>query len=59
VTDQARVEAEQLERDSRDSSRKHAPLRPAGDAIVLDTTLLTLDEVIRAMEQAVASRRPA
>jgi cytidylate kinase len=59
VTDQAKVEAEQLERDRRDSSRKHAPLRPAGDAIVLDTTLLTLDEVIQAMEQAVASRRPA
>ena len=59
VTDQARVEAEQLERDSRDSSRAHAPLRQAADAIVLDTTSMTLDEVIQAMELAVTRRRPA
>ena len=58
VTDQARVEAEQLERDSRDSSRAHAPLRQAADAIVLDTTSMTLDEVIQAMELAVTKRRP-
>jgi cytidylate kinase len=59
VTDPARVEAEQLERDSRDSSRAHAPLRQAPDAIILDTTLMTLDEVIAAMERAVAERRPS
>ncbi len=57
-TDQAKVEAEQLERDNRDSSRAHAPLRPAEDAIVLDTTMLTLEEVIWAMEEAVARCRP-
>jgi len=34
------------ERDERDSQRVHAPLRPAEDAIVLDTTDLTLEEVV-------------
>jgi cytidylate kinase len=58
ATDQAKVEAEQLERDRRDSSRPHAPLRSAEDAIVLDTTRLSLDEVIQTMEQAVGRRRP-
>jgi cytidylate kinase len=58
AADQATVEADQRERDSRDSSREHAPLRPAGDAIVLDTTRLTLEEVIQTMERAVARCRP-
>ncbi len=33
------------ERDERDSTREHSPLRPADDAIVVDTTGLTADEV--------------
>lgn len=39
-------------RDKTDSSRKVAPLRPADDAVIIDTTELTLDEVIAiAMEK--------
>ncbi len=34
-------------RDSADSSRPVAPLKPAADAVVLDTTHLTLDEQVR------------
>ena len=34
------------ERDRRDSERAHAPLRPAEDAEVLDTTGLGIDEVV-------------
>jgi len=34
------------ERDKSDSSRKVAPLKPANDAIVLDTTGLTIEEVV-------------
>jgi len=34
------------ERDRRDSERAHAPLRPAEDAKVLDTTGLGIDEVV-------------
>ena len=33
------------ERDERDSTREHSPLRPADDAIVVDTSGLTADEV--------------
>ena len=32
-------------RDERDSQRKHSPLTPASDAILLDTTNLSVDEV--------------
>ncbi len=35
------------ERDRLDSSRQASPLRPAEDAIVIDTTDLALDEVVR------------
>ncbi len=35
-----------LERDTIDSSRAHAPLRKANDAIVIDTSFLTIEEVI-------------
>jgi cytidylate kinase len=56
--DREQVQSEQAERDRRDSSRAHAPLREAGDAIVLDTTRMTLDEVILAMARVVGERRP-
>ena len=36
----------QSERDARDRDREHGALRPAGDAIEIDTTSLTLDEVV-------------
>jgi len=34
------------ERDARDAARAVAPLRPAGDAVVLDSSLLSVDEVV-------------
>jgi cytidylate kinase len=40
-----RVRAAQESRDSRDREREHGALRPAGDAIKLDTTDLDSDEV--------------
>ena len=39
----AQVEAEMLARDAQDTSRAAAPLRPAEDAVVLDTTALDAD----------------
>jgi cytidylate kinase len=44
--DEASVLAAQAERDGRDESREHGALRPAEDAIEIDTTDLTLDEVV-------------
>jgi CMP/dCMP kinase len=44
--DVATVLAEQTLRDERDTTREHSPLEAAQDATQLDTTGLTLDEVI-------------
>jgi cytidylate kinase len=35
------------ERDARDASRAEAPLKPAADAVILDTTNMTIDAAIR------------
>jgi cytidylate kinase len=51
--DEAALAEELGARDRRDSGREHAPLRPASDAQLIDTTHLGLDEVVERMEQAV------
>ena len=38
--------AEVQKRDERDKNRAHSPLKPAKDALMIDTTNLTIDEVI-------------
>ena len=38
--------AEVQKRDERDVNRQHSPLKPAKDALVIDTTNLTINEVI-------------
>lgn len=43
------------ERDERDRNRAESPLRPAEDAIILDSTSMTLDEVLAAAEAIVRS----
>jgi cytidylate kinase len=48
---------EMAERDRRDSGREHAPLRRAEDAIVVDTTTLSLDEVVQLLLRHVAAVR--
>ena len=42
----AAVEAEIRERDEKDTTREHSPLRAADDAIIVDTTDRTIDEVV-------------
>ncbi len=44
--DAAAVLAAQRERDERDQTREHSALRAAADAIEVDTTSLSLDEVV-------------
>jgi len=46
------------ERDARDSERPVSPLKPAEDAVVLDTTHLTLDEVIERVMALARERLP-
>ena len=55
--DLATVLAEQTIRDERDQTREHSPLRPAEGALVLDTTELTLDEVVQRVIDLVRSVR--
>jgi cytidylate kinase len=43
-------------RDERDRNRADSPLKPAPDAILMDSTHLTLEEVIAAAEAIVAAR---
>lgn len=42
----ASILAEIKERDERDSTRPIAPLKPADDAVIVDTTGLSIDEVV-------------
>jgi len=47
---------EVVERDRRDSTRQASPLRPADDAIHVDTSRLTIDEMIEALLEKVRQR---
>lgn len=46
-------------RDEYDSMRKTAPLRPAEDAVMLDTSELSIDEVVRRIVDLALSRKNA
>jgi CMP/dCMP kinase len=52
---QAAIIADLKERDTRDRNREDSPLRPAEDAVILDSTGLTLDEVLAKAEAIVRS----
>jgi len=56
AVDEGALAGEIAERDRRDSTRAHAPLRPAPDSVVLDTTDLSFDQVVDAMAQSVRAR---
>ena len=43
--------AEIKERDERDSTRKIAPLKPADDSVIIDTTGLSIDEVVEKLAE--------
>jgi CMP/dCMP kinase len=47
------------ERDYRDRHRAESPLQPAADAVILDSTSMTLNEVLDRAEQIVRSHLPA
>jgi cytidylate kinase len=48
--------AQLRERDRRDATRDVAPLKPADDAIRVDTTQLSIDEVVDLLEQTIRRR---
>jgi CMP/dCMP kinase len=47
------VLAEQTIRDQRDAAREHSPLRPAPGAVIIDTTGLDVDAVVRRIVELV------
>lgn len=54
--DEAQVLAEVKERDARDMTRADAPLKPAADAVVIDTSSLSIEEAIAAACAVVSER---
>jgi cytidylate kinase len=56
VFSRAEVLRAQQERDRRDAARDLAPMVPAADAIIVDTTHLSLDQVVERMEQQVRKK---
>jgi len=59
AVDEAALARELAERDRRDAGRAHSPLRPAADAIVIDTTPLALEAVVDRMERIARDRGAA
>ena len=55
--DAATVQRDQALRDAQDSEREHSPLRPADDAVQLDTTGLSVDEVVERIAELVRGAR--
>lgn len=56
---EAAIVEEMKERDRRDRSRATSPLKPADDAVVIDSTNLTLDQVIARVEQIIEDKLTA
>ena len=54
--DEAEVLAQVRERDARDMGRAEAPLKPAADALVIDTSALSIDAAVAKAIAAVAAR---
>ncbi len=53
----AEVVSDVHERDRVDSTRKHSPLRPAADAVHIDTTCQTVDESLSLMLKEINRHR--
>ena len=53
------VLADVKERDQRDSERATAPLKPADDAVIIDTSELSIDDAIKAAIAAINTIRSA
>jgi cytidylate kinase len=52
----ASMVAELRERDRRDRTRANSPLEPAKDAVIVDSTALTEEEVLRTVEELVEQK---
>jgi len=59
VFDRSRITSEIEKRDAADSRRALAPLTPADDATVIDSTTIGIEEVVEAMVKVVSHRLPS
>ena len=50
------IEADIIERDHRDMTREHSPLRQAEDAVLIDSSQMTVDEVVKAVTDLAEER---
>ncbi|PYX93133.1 MAG: (d)CMP kinase [Acidobacteria bacterium] len=53
----ATVAAEMRQRDERDRSRANSPLVPAPDAVIIDSTGLTIEQVMEQVESIIAEKQ--
>ena len=56
-TDLAAIEAQIRERDERDMNREVSPLRQAEDAVLVDTSDMTIDEVTQRIMEIIEAKR--
>ncbi|MFP1643113.1 (d)CMP kinase [Pontitalea aquivivens] len=56
--DEAEVLAQVIARDRRDSDRATAPMRPAGDAVVIDTSEMGIDEAVEHATAVIRQKLP-
>ena len=56
VRDQEETRNQIQDRDARDQSRNFSPLVPAADAIVVDSSSMTVEEVITTMLESISAR---
>lgn len=55
--DFAKIEADIIERDYRDMTREHSPLKQAEDAVLIDTSDMTIDEVVEKITEMVRKKQ--
>jgi len=58
VFDRSRITRETEKRDVNDSKRELAPLEPAGDARVIDSTKMSIEEVVGEMLKVIQQHLP-
>ena len=47
------------QRDHNDTTRLHAPLKPAPDAVIIDTSQMTIEDVLNALISNIERKRPS
>lgn len=57
-SDPTSISQELRERDERDRNRKASPLKPAADAVLIDSTAMSLEAVLTRIEEVVRERCP-